>query len=662
MEKIIDIFNIITKENPTPDSSFFTTIVTIVFSAITFVISLSIIPFQKLSESVSGYLYKILIKDKKLIISVSLTILISFSELVYLIFLRDCLLTRFLYVLGLLFVFIILFIYSIDILRKLDITTSIFEALEKHLNKIICTMRKSENKIKQNDLYKYNELQTIMQNTILSQENPEKYPLGNIYMDCEKIFSYKFSFIYELILRNLEKNDYASYEASINGLEKSLNIYFDYLNNHYIIIDQFFIDFLEHSKIIINECCKKTNSLYFEYYCILIEKIIDKIMKINIPKVFYQEKIIDFIFTTIYIEKKSLADCTRYIQKSFVFIKDENIYKGVFESFINFFEQLILIIYKSGNSIEKSSLNKLINSFTYEVMSCRNNIYVPDIMDTLFQLQEKEDAKQLLAPMLVFDDFTTDVVVGFGKEDKTLASCVVKFLLSQEELENENECKQRNLYRLELVDQVIQILANRYKKGGTYINGIITQLFVIYFNIVLLLDENIFKYYTKSNWNYIFSNEEKEKYLAILLQIIRFTSHAKKNPLPENNLLYSELKLLTLLIIEKSITNLTLQEFIWVQRKDIFNCILNNNQIDQNMIIEIYKFIFAIFPKKVRKHILKNIHKLKKKQNHKFGLYIQSFNPKQLCLQGITLFSNTDENLKNYVNNSINNYIKIKEN
>ena len=92
--------------------------------------------------------------------------------------------------------------------------------------------------------------------------------------------------------------------------------------------------------------------------------------------------------------------------------------------------------------------------------------------------------------------------------------------------------------------------------------------------------------------------------------------------------------------------------------------------VDNNIYIPINVFtvslviliIAAIVFYFVRKHILKNIHKLKKKQNHRFGLYIQSFNPKQLCLQGITLFSNTDENLKNYVNNSIKNYIKIKEN
>ena len=67
MDTLLDFFNKITKVNPTPDISFFYTIVSIVFGAITFVVSLSIIPFQKLSESISGYLYKILLKDKKLI-------------------------------------------------------------------------------------------------------------------------------------------------------------------------------------------------------------------------------------------------------------------------------------------------------------------------------------------------------------------------------------------------------------------------------------------------------------------------------------------------------------------------------------------------------------------------------------------------------------------
>ena len=39
MEKIIDIFNIITKENPTPDSSFFTSIVVVDLSREIFSVS-----------------------------------------------------------------------------------------------------------------------------------------------------------------------------------------------------------------------------------------------------------------------------------------------------------------------------------------------------------------------------------------------------------------------------------------------------------------------------------------------------------------------------------------------------------------------------------------------------------------------------------------------
>lgn len=659
MEKIIDIFNIITKENPTPDLSFFTTIVTIVFSAITFVISLSIIPFQKLSESVSGYLYKILIKEKKLLISIGLTFLISFLELIGLIFIKDCILSKFLYIFGLLIVFIVLFMYSIDVLKKLDITASVFSALESHFNKIAKIMEKKEKKIKRNPLYKYNELQNIIKNSLLSQESSESYPKGNVYIDCEKIFSYKCSFIYELIQRNIDKNDYSNFEASINGLEKCLNIYFDYINNHYIIIDNFFIDFLEHSKNIISKCCKKTNNLYYEYYCILIEKIINKILSINIPKSFYQEKIIDFFFDFLYFEKKNLADCSRYIQKTFDFIRDGKTYQSVLDNFHEHFNFLIDVIYKLENPIEKSTLNYLINAFTYQVMSCKTNVYTEYVMDLIIELQEKEDAKKLLTPMLVFDDYTTDLAVGIDKKDKTLASCVIHFLLPQEELDNINDIKQRNLYRIELTLRIIKILENRYKKGGTFVNGIIVQMFVIFFNIIILLNENIFKYYTRQNWNYIFTSEEKEAYIEVLLYIIKFTANTNNNFSLDGNLLYSELKLLCVLIIENSITTTKIETFLWNHRKEIYLNILNNNKIDKKMIIEIYRFLFAISPKVFRKHFLKNIRKLKTKEKNEFYNY-NSFNREQLCLQGVSFLTNNDENLQKFVNNTINEFVNKK--
>lgn len=657
MDTLLDFFNKITKVNPTPDISFFYTIVSIVFGAITFVVSLSIIPFQKLSESISGYLYKILLKDKKLIFSIVFTTLISFTELIGLIFIKDSILIRFLYVFGLFIVFLILFIYSVIVLRKLDITESIFIALEDHFKKIIKVIEKKEIKIKKNVIYKYNELESIMKNTVLTQENPDKYPKGNVFVDCEKIFSYKCSFIYDLILRNIEKSDYASFEATINGFERCLNLYFNYLDCHYIVMDSFFIDFLEHSKIIISKCCKTNNSLFFEYYCILFEKIIDKLISTNIPQAFYQEKIIDFLFNTVYLEKKNLADCSRYIKKSYCFIKEGKTYIPVLELYKKHFEELITIIYTAGSNIDKSSLNCLINCFTYEVMSCKSNLYTDYVMDMIFELQELEDAKNLLPPMLVFDDYTTDIAIGFDKKDKTLATCTLHFLLKQEELPDIIECQQRNLYRIGLLLRIIKILEERYKKGGAYIDGIIVQLFVIYFNTILLINEKIFKYYTNGNWNYAFTQEEKDAYLNIIIQIIIITANSNNHFMPDSNLLYSELKLLTILLIDNSISNLTLKDFIWKYKKDLYNNILKNQKIDKNIKIEVYKFLFFISPRSFQKHFYNKIRKIKKDNNLGLFVFGKMFDSTQLCLQGISIFSNTDEKLKELVNNSINDFL-----
>lgn len=657
MDELLDFFNKITKVNPEPDLSFFYTIVTIVFSAITFVISLSIIPFQKLSETISGYLYKILLKDKKLIASIVFTT-ISFAELIGLIYIKDSILLKFLYVLGLFIVFLILFIYSVIILQKLDITESIFIALQKHFKKIIKVIEKKEIKVKRNVIYKYNELESIMKNTVLTQENPDKYPKGKVYDDIEKIFSYKCSFIYDLIIRNLEKSDYASFEATINGFESCLNLYFDYLDNHYIVMDSFFIDFLEHSKIIISKCCKTTNNLFFEYYCILIEKIIDKIISKNIPQSFYQEKIINFLFDTVYIEKKNLADCSRYIKKSFCFIKEGKTYIPVLEIYKEKFKKLIAIIYTAGNNIDKSSLNCLINCFTYEVMSCKTNLYTDYVMEIIYELQELEDAKNLLPPMLVFDDYTTDIAIGFDKKDKTLATCAIKFLLQQEELPDNIECQQRNLYRINILLKIIRILEQRYKKGGAYVDGIIVQIFVIYFNIILLINEKIFKYYTKGNWNYFFTQEEKNAYFEIILEIIRITANSNNHFMPDSNLLYSELKLLIILLIDNSIGKIKLPDFLWMYKKELYKNILINQKINTNMKLEIYKFLYLISPRSFQKHFYKKIRKIKKENNSGIFIFRNEFDVTQLCLQGITIFSNTDENLKKIVNDSINSFIK----
>lgn len=660
MNWLLDFWNELIKEITPSDTGYYTTIISIAFGAVTLFISLSIIPFQKLSESVSGYLYKILIKDRKTIITLGISLFISFSELFFSIILNDCLLTRIIYFLGLIIIFIVLCMYSINLLKMLDITTSIFPALEKDLTLSIKKVEKIKKDADKNLVYKYNDFQNQIKNAILCQESPEIYSKGSVFYGCSKVFSYKFSFLYELILKNIDNHDYATYEACVDGLEKCLNVYFNYIDNHYIVFDNFFLDFVEHSKIIITESCKMDSSLYFEYYCILFEKIIDKLNNINIPKEFYQDQIICFFFDFVFLERKSITDCTRYIQKSFDFIIDGKTNRIVFEKYCKYFESLISILYKNTQSVEKSHLNYLINVFTYKVLSCKSNLYDKQVISAIIDLQEKEDANNLLPPTLVFDDYTTNIAVGFGKNDYTLSSCVVNFILPQEELQDDAENQYRNIYRINILKQIISILEIRYRKGGTYISGIDEQLFVIYFKIIVLLNEELFKYYSKQNWTYSFSEEEKKEYLECLIQIIKITAKGKNQFSKGCNILFSELKLLTFLLLDDDLCKMKLEDFIWKYKRELYIYILDNDLVDKKMIREIYKFLFSISSKNIKKHILKKIHvKKNNAQNYpNLFLFDDDFDISQLWLQGISKVSNVDRNVQKIVNNKIYDYLK----
>ena len=131
-------------------------------------------------------------------------------------------------------------------------------------------------------------------------------------------------------------------------------------------------------------------------------------------------------------------------------------------------------------------------------------------MDIAFDLQNAIDANNLLTPTLEFDDYTTNINVKNPENDRTLATVAISFLLSQPDSETDEN---KNIYRISILKEIITTLVVRYEKGGIHTEGITEQLFVIFFNIVVILDKKLFKLMYHTEWTYNFTDREKSGYL-----------------------------------------------------------------------------------------------------------------------------------------------------
>jgi len=407
----------------------------------------------------------------------------------------------------------------------------------------------------------------------------------------------------------MNKIQYSSYESSVKGLEECIFKYFDFLDGHFISSDNFFFDFMEHSKIILEATLRKDSTFYYVFYMGLLKNVLKKIMSINIPKVIYFDQYINFYFGLL--AKRDIKDCYGNIEGLFIILSDEHISRENIRNIGEKLKALVTVVYNLGKPHQKSLINYLVNTFCFDLFKNPQLLYERELMDIAFDLQNAIDANNLLTPTLEFDDYTTNINVKNPENDRTLATVAISFLLSQPDSETDEN---KNIYRISILKEIITTLVVRYEKGGIHTEGITEQLFVIFFNIVVILDKKLFKLMYHTEWTYNFTDREKSGYLECLLEILKvnqFLTHVTDLQCPKS---YSELKLLAYLLKDKSVFNKTLLEVIDTNRKLFFNITINKSTFGDSLKKIIYQYMADIVSKNVRNYFSRKFEKIQKKE------------------------------------------------
>lgn len=641
------------------------TIINISVTALILILTLSINPFDKISEHISGDLYDYLIDNYKFKKPIQRTLVLCVIQIILFPFIPVVKLTIILYSIFLLIILHNIYTYSKSIKEQLDIAKTCYPIIEERLENIVVEFLNEEriyNSKIENALEKGK--QEIC-DSILFQEPIDDFPLGKPRAGYDIKFKYEIDNIYDLVLSALEKSKYSSYEKSIESLFRCFKIYFKYINNHMIIVDNVFIDFMDISRTILKISQKHTNRLFADIFVKQLFDLVIYIRSLNLNKDFYFNTLLKFFFENIIFLNIDdyVVGVNKYDSLISLIFSDEKVYKESFETCIIHLTSLQKIIYNQKDALNKTHTNKLINSFCYYILLNDSYLYSDDFINEIIKLQKSIDTNNTLAPIPGNNDFSTTISI-YGT-DKTIYSIIHNYLF------NKNyECtdEKLNLIRLKNVTKQINILKERYMNKTLRSDGIIKQLFCIYFDIFAILDEfvfNLLKVKTDQEiWTIHFKDFEKKIYINFLLDIFKFTITNTKTK--NDDIIFSEFKLLHIVLSDKNLSQE--KEYNIFIKQNITKLIIDSNNISNLMKIEILRIIEKFYPRKEKNELLKHIKSIKKEiDKDAWSPYIKTEYDK-------TIFARSDINyqmlLMTYVVEYINcqtfyhfNYIKehIKE-
>lgn len=639
--------------NKQGSTEYILTIISISVAAFIIFLSLSVIPFQKISDEISGTLYKLFLKQKKFLIPVFLILSICILQIVFYPIAKDSKFVKFIYLGSLIFILVSAFFYTKIIKEQLDISYSIYPLIIKDLEKSVKKLKKREFKIKKNLNYQEKEQKKLLSISILYQINIEKYPLKLPVDFYAQIFTYKFQTIYEVLINSLEKYQYGSYEKAIECLFSCIKSYFSYIDNHLIISDSVFLEFEGIIQILFEKNKEKNNSIYQDILINNLTSFSTNLKQYTINHDFYYERIIKLYFSkVINLNSDFVININRIMSLIPIFTKKDESLKLSFEVFYNYALTLLVSIYKENNSLKKTLTNKLINSFSYEILINKLYLSDEDILQKVYYLQSLIDANNVYAPLPGegVNDFSTSIeTIG---EDKTLCSAVRKtFPYYINELPNDYPLKYLNY-----LDQIITILIKRYEKGGTYKKGLRDQLYCIYFYIYTLLDENTFYFIYNTNIKFYVPNNEKDKLINLLMRLLEFETKIDSE-CGEAYLLCEIKFLLILFSAEKNVISSI------IKNKDVFMKIIARKKTDYKFKIAIYSYFKTLLPQNQKKGFKEHIKLLYKRNKSDYPhseLLETKYDTSKMNISFLNIPQPMKDYYKDYVNTMVLNHVAFK--
>ncbi len=514
-------------------------------------------------------------------------------------------------------------------------------------------MFETEKKLKNNPIYRKDENEKIISITILYQINPKDYKYGLPFDGYDRIFLYKFQTLYEVLINSLDKYEYGSFEKAVDSLFSCLNKYFSYIDNHIIVVDNVFFDFIETSNKIIDKIKKLENKLYSDIFINCLSSFIKELYKYNIFHDTYYQKIVELYFEKILVATNDFViGSNRIITIIPIFSNNNKLLRCSFDTFIKYLSVYQEALYKKNDSLNKTMINKIINVFTFEILTNQLYLYEDNITDSIFKLQEKIDVNNIYTPLpgQGLNDFS--ISIEPGDNDKTLSSIVKKTLPYYiNEIPNIKPLRYINILK-----QIIQILIKRYNKGGTHKNGIQDQLYCIFFHIFTLLDSNTFHFIYQTPITFISPKDEKDSLMKLLLYIIEFESD--KNNFMKDYFL-SELKFLFILV-----SKINAVDYIQHNKKLFIKIILNNKKIDYKFKIAVYSFYKTLLPKKNKLIFCKHIKKLYKRNrlsNEFLPFEERNYDVTKINMTYLNIPFPLESLFYNYINQTIFAYLPYKK-
>lgn len=646
----------------TPDKSSLITIINISITGFILLITLSIYPFQKISETLSGNFYNYFLTNKKFKTPLIINLCICLFEIIIYPFVPDCKFFLILYIACLIILLVNIFKYSHAIKEQLDLTKSCYPIIEENLKKEIEEIQKTELEMKNNPKIAYNEARELLIDALFFQSDVDKFPLGKPIQGYDKIFIYKIHNVYDLLYDALEKLNYSTYEKAVECLFNCLKSYFSYIENHSIVVDNVFLDFLDISKIIIDKSSEKNNKLYLDIYLGSLKLLVDDLSKLNINKDFYYSKLIDFyaINVTTYDKQYLNVGLSKVAELEVLIFKQKEFLQESFESYYSYLINYRNIIYKTKNAYNWSSINQLINCFCFDCFSNTKYFFNKDITNKLFELQKSISTINTTFQIPGLNDFSTTIPIK--GVDKTI-SALICLLISNSDYNGKNIN-----YKINIINRLIEILENRYLSKGLHLEGIISQLFKIYVNIVSLFDPYLFVLFNAYSKNYVpLSDNEKKQYFSIIENILVF--YISKGKIGKEDILFTELKLFMFVLLCNNYSSL--KNYIQKNRKKIIKYFVINKNISEELKIEIYRIVKNIATKNEKEYLLKKLHRFYKKikiekqyfESQGLSNFIKySYDKNIFTLDSINVFPPLFNKIKEYINFLILDYGIFKKN
>lgn len=511
MEQLLEIF----ENNATIDG-----LVSMSITVVALVISLAILPFQRFSESISSNLYQLVIKNGKFNRLIIINLLLGFLQILLMIISPNSKMMQFLSATILILILLNAFFFYNKVRSQLDVLDICCPIIEKDLDKAISVLTSENIKLQQNPLFKRQSLQEMIIGSISSQDNPNRYPKGQILNVSFKVFIYKFQNIYEVIHASLDRSQYSTFEKAVQCLYNSVEKYSNYINGYYIKTDNFFFDFvmkIEEIHTAIRSI--RINNIYLDMFLSTLVRIQMLFLKPNLNSDFYIKSIFEFFIRNVLGSSKYITDDLNWILRMIPIFKKEYLLPDSFKLLLASLNNELIKIYNSNNDqLARSSINRTINELSFYLLtSSVFDQYEASIVESIMKIQSKLSAVSLLTPVLVYDDFTTHMLYNY-QNDRTLGRAAMILLYNQKD---GNNGVYQNLKNLDLIQKIIQILGFRYISGGSHVDGILEQIYKLTLDLYIITDRSVFQQLYYVNWSWNWTSKEMNSIINIYYLLVK---------------------------------------------------------------------------------------------------------------------------------------------